>query len=51
MIAYLVMVELAKTASHSEPMRLFGQPRRTREHAHRIHRRAARFSRVGAINA
>lgn len=49
-IAYLVMVELAKKAFYSEPLRPFGQPRRAREHAHRIHRRAARFSHAGAIN-
>lgn len=49
-IAYLVMVELAKKAFYSEPLRLFGQPHRVREYAHRIHRRAARFSHAGAIN-
>lgn len=49
-IAYLALVELAKKAFYSEPMRLFGQPRRTREYTHRIHRRAARFSHAGSIN-
>jgi len=50
-IIYLALVELAKKAFYSEPMRPFDRPYRTREYAHRIHRRAARFSHAGAINS
>jgi Mg2+-importing ATPase len=50
-ITYLALVELAKKAFYSESMRLFGQPHRALEYAHRIHRRAARFSHAGAINS
>lgn len=50
-IIYLALVELAKKAFYSETMRVVGQPRRSREYAHRIHRRAARFSHAGAINS
>lgn len=50
-ITYLALVELAKKAFYSESMRLFSQPHRTREYAHRIHRRAAPFSHAGAINS
>jgi Mg2+-importing ATPase len=50
-IIYLVLVELAKKVFYSEPVRLFGQPHRTREYAHRVHRRAARFSHAGAIKS
>lgn len=42
-LAYLVLVELAKMMFYAEPVRLVGQPRRTRGRAHRIRRRAARF--------
>ena len=48
-IAYLVLVEVTKTVFYAEPVRLSGQPHRTRGHAHRIHRRAARFSHPGPI--
>jgi Mg2+-importing ATPase len=50
-VTYLVLVELAKKMFYSEPMRLFGQPHRTRGHAHLIHRRAARFSHAGSIGS
>lgn len=50
-IIYLALVELAKKAFYSEPTRFSGQPYRAREYAHRIHRRAARFSHSGAINS
>lgn len=43
-VTYLVLVELAKKVFYSEPMRVFGQPHRTRGYQHRVHRRAARFS-------
>lgn len=42
-LAYLVLVELAKMMFYAEPVRLVGQPRRTRGRTHRIRRRAARF--------
>ncbi|MGZ4529366.1 MAG: magnesium-translocating P-type ATPase, partial [Mycobacterium sp.] len=42
-VSYLVLVELAKMMFYAEPIHLGGQPRRTRGHAHRIRRRAARF--------
>ncbi|MGE5693978.1 MAG: magnesium-translocating P-type ATPase [Candidatus Sericytochromatia bacterium] len=48
-VAYLVLVELTKTFFYQDPMRLAGQPHRTRGHQHRIHRRAARFSHSGRI--
>uniref|UniRef100_UPI0034E26DA0 magnesium-translocating P-type ATPase n=1 Tax=Mycobacterium sp. OAE908 TaxID=2817899 RepID=UPI0034E26DA0 len=48
-IAYLVLVEVTKTAFYAEPMRVAGQPHRTRGHAHRVHRRAARFSHPGRL--
>ena len=43
-VAYLVLVEVTKTVFYAEPMRLAGQPHRTRGREHRVHRRAARFS-------
>ncbi|MFZ3267264.1 MAG: hypothetical protein WA285_01295, partial [Mycobacterium sp.] len=43
-IAYLVLVELMKTAFYAEPMQLGGTQHRTRGRVHRIQRRAARFS-------
>ncbi len=43
-VAYLVLVEVTKRVFYSEPMRMAGQPHRTRGHEHRVHRRAARFS-------
>jgi P-type Mg2+ transporter len=42
-ISYLVLVELAKIMFYAEPIRLVGQPHRTRGRAHHIRRRAARF--------
>ena len=50
-IAYLVLVEITKTLFYAEPMRLAGQPHRTRGDRHRIHRRAARFSHAGRIQS
>jgi Mg2+-importing ATPase len=48
-VAYLVLVEVTKTVFYAEPIRLAGQPHRTRGHEHRIHRRAARFSHPGRL--
>ena len=48
-ITYLLVIELAKKMFYAEPMQLFGAPHRTRGTAHRIHRRAARFSHPGGI--
>lgn len=42
-VSYLVLVELAKKMFYAEPLRLAGPPLRTRGHAHRVRRRAARF--------
>lgn len=42
-VAYLVLVELAKMLFYAEPVHVGEQARRTRGHAHRIRRRAARF--------
>ncbi|MGD1173016.1 magnesium-translocating P-type ATPase [Mycobacterium seoulense] len=42
-VCYLVLVELGKLLFYSEPMRLNGQPHRTRGSAYRIRRRAARY--------
>ena len=50
-VAYLVLVELTKTAFYTEPIRVAGQPRRTRGREHRLHRRAARFSHPGRLPA
>ena len=46
-VTYLVLVEAAKKVFYSEPMRVFGQPNRTRGLNHRIQRRAARFIHSG----
>lgn len=43
-VGYLVLVEITKTAFYAEPIRLPTTSLRTRGHAHRVHRRAARFS-------
>ena len=43
-VAYLVLVDITKTMFYAEPMRAAGPPGRTRGHAHRVHRRAARFN-------
>jgi Mg2+-importing ATPase len=48
-VAYLVLVEVTKTAFYAEPIRLAGQPHRTRGHEHRVHRRASRFSHAGRL--
>ena len=48
-VSYLVLVELAKMMFYAEPIRLVGQPHRTRGHAHRIRRRAARFHYINGI--
>jgi P-type Mg2+ transporter len=43
-VAYPVLVEITKRLFYLEPVRLAGQPHRTRGRRHWIHRRAARFS-------
>ena len=48
-VAYLVLVEVTKTVFYAEPMRLAGQPHRTRGREHRVHRRAARCSHPGRL--
>ena len=48
-VAYLVLVEVTKTVFYAEPIRLAGQPHRTRGREHRIHRRAARFTHPGPL--
>jgi Mg2+-importing ATPase len=50
-VAYLVLVEVTKTAFYAEPMRLAGQPHRTRGREHRVHRRASRFSHPGRLRS
>lgn len=45
-VCYLVLVEAAKKLFYAEPIHLFPTSRRTRGRKHRIHRRAARFSKV-----
>ncbi|KKC02413.1 magnesium-translocating P-type ATPase [Mycobacterium nebraskense] len=42
-VSYLVLVELGKLLFYSEPIRVNGQPHRTRGSAYRIRRRAARY--------
>lgn len=46
-IAYLVLVEITKSAFYAEPIHAAGTAERTRGRAHRVHRRAARFSDPG----
>jgi P-type Mg2+ transporter len=46
-VLYLVLVELTKRVFYADPVRLHGQPHRTRGIEHRIHRRAAIFSHGG----
>jgi Mg2+-importing ATPase len=46
-VVYLFLVEAMKKVFYSEPMRVFGEPHRTRDRGHRIQRRAARFSQFG----
>lgn len=48
-LAYLVLVETTKLLFYADPVRLAGQPHRTRGREHRIHRRAARFSHPGRL--
>jgi Mg2+-importing ATPase len=48
-LAYLVLVEITKAVFYAEPVRPAGTPLRTRGRAHRIHRRAARFSHSGRL--
>jgi Mg2+-importing ATPase len=48
-VAYLVLVEVTKKMFYADPVRLAGQPHRTRGREHRIHRRAARFSHGGQL--
>lgn len=48
-IGYLVLVDVTKMMFYSEPTHASGEPRRTRGHTHRIHRRAARFSHPGHL--
>ncbi|HTZ43455.1 MAG TPA: magnesium-translocating P-type ATPase [Jatrophihabitans sp.] len=46
-LAYLVLIEVAKTAFFAEPARPAGPPVRRRRASHAVHRRAARFSTAG----
>ncbi len=48
-VIYLVLVELAKLMFYAEPTNHTGQPYRTRGHAHRVRRRAARFHYVNGV--
>jgi Mg2+-importing ATPase len=48
-VSYLVLVELAKVMFYAEPIRLAGQPYRTRGRAHHIRRRAARFHHINGV--
>lgn len=43
-VAYLILVEAVKTAFYAEPGLITARLGRTRGHAHRVHRRAARFN-------
>jgi P-type Mg2+ transporter len=47
--AYLVLVEVTKKVFYADPMHFAGRPQRTRGEAHRIQRRAARFSHAGRL--
>ena len=47
--AYLLLVEITKAMFYAEPIRAPGLPHRTRGRAHRIHRRAAKFSHPGRL--
>ncbi|WP_179443471.1 magnesium-translocating P-type ATPase [Rhodococcus sp. ACPA1] len=47
-IAYLVLIEFGKAVFYSEPIRHLPPPR-WRNHPHRVHRRAARFSSAAAV--
>lgn len=48
-VIYLVLVEITKRVFYAEPVRSAGPSVRTRGHAHRIGRRAARFSHPGQL--
>lgn len=48
-VAYLVLVDVTKAMFYAEPIRVAGQPHRTRGLEHRVHRRAARFSHSGRL--
>lgn len=48
-VTYLLLVEATKKVFYSEPNHVPGLPHRTRGRAHRIQRRAARFSLVGRM--
>lgn len=50
-LAYLVLVEITKRVFYAEPVRPAGPALRTRGREHRIHRRAARFSHPGRLQA
>nr|WP_271210243.1 magnesium-translocating P-type ATPase [Rhodococcus wratislaviensis] len=47
---YLVLIEFGKRIFYSEPIR-HAPPPRWRDHRHRVHRRAARFSSAGPVTA
>ena len=49
-VAYLVLVEITKVLFYAEPIRALGPSERVRGRAHRIGRRAARFSHSGRLN-
>ncbi|BBX82145.1 magnesium-translocating P-type ATPase [Mycolicibacterium aubagnense] len=49
-LAYLGLVEATKKVFYREPLLVSGEPHRTRGPAHRIQRRAARFSHRGRIH-
>ena len=48
-VSYLVLVELAKLMFYAEPTRTPGPAVRTRGHAHRVRRRAARFHYINGV--
>lgn len=48
-VAYMVLVEITKKWFYANPMHIGDRPHRTRGTAHRIHRRAARFSHSGPL--
>lgn len=50
-VGYLLLVESVKVHFYAEPTRSPGQPYRRRGAAHRVHRRAARFSHPGRLPA
>ncbi|UXA14702.1 hypothetical protein KXD97_13580 [Mycobacterium sp. SMC-8] len=49
-LAYLVLVDVTKTMFYGEPVHVADEPLRTRGRAHRVHRRAARFSHPARTN-